>query len=272
MPYRPNPFLERKLRPPSAPSPRKSWFQRTLDWFPQVRDSIALILSITSLVTALIALLNTCTGPRPFLAQLAGDSITLLRSDQFLIGPTETMGIGLRDQTGKPTDFPLLMLQPTLSNRAAAPNGIVVRAIEADLILSQQGRTVFRSSYTWYRLTTSSVTEDTKTKLDRLVFESTTQTAPFDLLGGDTWSREVLMIPRQTWSEVSWKALSDHVHESCPQPFACQGEVTLRIRLDSGVSLTDVCHFKIDEHVLAHFRGIERRYFTTPVCLTSAIE
>jgi hypothetical protein len=261
MPYRPNPFLDRKLRPVPVTSPKGSWFQRARDW-------TAFVVSLTSLVTAVIALRNTLTGPRPFLAQLAGDSITLLRSDQFLLGSAATVGIVLRDETGTQSDFPLLLLQPTLANRAPPPNGVVVRAIEADLLLSRQGRTLFRSPYIWFRLTTSSATADNETKLDRMVFESTAQTAPFDLAGGGTWSREVLLIPRQTWSEISWKTLSERLNQDCPQPLLCQGELTLRVRLDSGVSLTDTCSFPIDQHVLAHIRGVERRYFTTPMCLT----
>lgn len=261
MQRRPNPFLERKLRsPPATVPPKSSWFQRARDW-------TTFIVSFTSLVTALIALRNTLTGPRPFLAEMAGDAMTILRSDQFLVGAAANLGIVLRDETGKQTDFPLLIVQPALANRAAPPNGIIVRAIEGELVLSREGRTLFRSSYVWYRTTASSVALDDATKLDKLVFESAAQTAPFDLPGGGTWSREVLLIPRQTWTAVSWKTLDNQVRQNCPQPMLCAGEFSLRVRLDSGLSMTEVCNFSLDEHVLAHLRGMERRYFTSPVCV-----
>ncbi len=264
VPPRPNPFLERKLRPSPAPAPQKtSWFQRARDW-------TAFVVSLTSLVTALIALRNTLTGPRPFLAQLAGDAITILRSDQFLLGAAGNAGILLRDENGQPGDFPLLIVQPALANRAPPPNGIGVRAIEGDLVFSRQGRILFSSPYVWYRTTTSSIGQDGAGKADRLVFDSAAQTAPFDLPGGGTWSREVLLIPRQSWEAVSWKNFDEQVTRNCPQPMLCQGEFTLRVRFDNGVQLTEPCSFPIDEHMLAHLKGVERRYFTSPGCLAPA--
>jgi hypothetical protein len=267
MPFRlrPNPFLEKKLRSSAPPPPPKSsWFQRARDW-------TAFIVSVTSLVTALIALRNTLTGPRPFLAEMAGDAISILRSDQFLLGPTANLGIILRDETGAQSDFPLVIMQPTIANRAAPPNGVGVRSIDGDLVFSLAGHTLFRSNYTWYRTTASSVTLDAETKLDRLVFESAVQTAPFDLPGGGTWSREVLLIPRQTWAAASWKTLDQQVSQNCSQQQLCQGELSIRVRLDDGASLTNLCTFYTDEHVLAHLRGIERRYFTSPACLSPTV-
>src|SRR5215472_2773244 len=191
--YRPNPFLERRLRPPPLPSQRPSLFQRARDW-------TAFVVSLTSLVTAMIALRNTLTGPRPFLAQMTGDAITILRSDQFLVGSTASPGITLRDETGKKDDFPLILVQPTISNRAPPPNSVGVRAIEGDLAFLRAGRTLFRANYNWYRWTTSSIAYDDEAKVDRLVFENAVQTAPFDLAGGGSWSKEVLLIPRDTWA------------------------------------------------------------------------
>lgn len=72
-----------------------------------------------------MALQSTLTGPRPVLAPMMDDAVTILRSDQFIVGPSAVAGVALRDETGKPTDFPLLMVQPTLANRAAPPNGVV---------------------------------------------------------------------------------------------------------------------------------------------------
>ena len=94
-----------------------------------------------------MALQSTLTGPRPVLAPMMDDVVTILRSDQFIVGPSAVAGVALRDETGKPTDFPLLMVQPTLANRAAPPNGVGVRSIEGDLVLSRAGRTLFRSEY-----------------------------------------------------------------------------------------------------------------------------
>lgn len=213
----------------------------------------------------MIALRNTLTGPRPFLAQMAGDAVTILRSDQFLIGNPATLGVPLRDETGKHTAFPLLIVQPTISNRAPPPNSVGVHAIEGDLAFSRAGHTLFRSNYIWHRTTASSAVYDNEAKVDGLVFESAAQTAPFDLPGGGTWSKEVLLIPRDTWAAVSWSAFSEPVTHDCP-PHQCQGELSLRVRLDNSASLTAVCSFSVDEHMLAQLRGVERRYFTSPVC------
>jgi len=192
------------------------------------------------------------------------DEITILRSDQFLVGPNAGAGIALRDENGKPTDFPLLMVQPTLANRAAPPNGVGIRSIEGDLVLSRAGHTLFRSEYVWYRMTSSFSAPDQVNKVDRLVFDSAVQVAPFDLPGGGTWSRELLLIPRETWAAVSWGAFDEQVSQGCSQQ--CQGELSIRVRLDNGASLTEPCSFSIDKHVLAHLRGSERRYFTSPAC------
>ena len=91
------------------------------------------------------------------------------------------MGIALRDETGKPMDFPLLM-----GHRAAPPNGADIRSIEGELVLSRAGDTLFRSEYVWYRMTSSSSAPDVVNKVDRLVFETAAQVAPFDLPDGGT--------------------------------------------------------------------------------------
>jgi len=212
----------------------------------------------------MIALRNTLTGPRPFLAQMTGDAITILRSDQFLVGSTASPGITLRDETGKKDDFPLILVQPTISNRAPPPNSVGVRAIEGDLAFLRAGRTLFRANYNWYRWTTSSIAYDDEAKVDRLVFENAVQTAPFDLAGGGSWSKEVLLIPRDTWAAVTWSSLLDPVARDCSSD-RCQVELSLHVRLDNSASLTTVCGFAVDEHILAHLRGGERRYFTSPV-------
>jgi hypothetical protein len=260
VPQRPNPFLDRKLLRPSIVPQTLSPFQRARDW-------TAFIVSLTSLLTALIALRNTLTGPRPFLAQMADDTITILRSDQFVLGNPPTAGLVLRDETGTQVDFPLVIVQPTLANRAAPPNGVGVRGIEGDLAFSRAGQTLFRTSYLWYRATASSTTPDSATKVDRISFESAVQTAPFDLPGGSTWSRELLLVPRQTWGAMSWDPLVGQIVQNClQQPELCMGEFTIRVRLDNGQSLTELCNFHLDEHVIAHLQGVERRYFSSPVC------
>jgi hypothetical protein len=213
-----------------------------------------------------MALQSTLTGPRPVLAPMMDDAVTILRSDQFIVGPSAVAGVALRDETGKPTDFPLLMVQPTLANRAAPPNGVGIRSIEGDLVLSSAGRTLFRSEYIWYRMTSSFSEPDDANKADRLIFESAAQIAPFDLPGGGTWSHELLLIPRETWAAVSWAAFDERVSQGCSQH--CQGELTLRVRLDNGTLLTEPCTFSIDKNVLAHLRGTERRYFTSPECFS----
>lgn len=260
MAYRPNPFLERKLQPkPPPPKERASWFQLARDW-------TALVVSVASLVTALIALRNTLTGPRPFLAELTGDAITILRSDQFL---SQSTAVPLRDEAGVSDDFPLLLVQTTLSNRAPPPNSVVVRAIDAEFVLSRQGQTLYRSPFEWYQLTESSASFDTALQADRIVFKSAAQIAPFDLPGGGSWSREVLLIPAETWANVDWRRFADQLEKNCAQPMSCKGELTLRVRLDSGVLLSGLCSIAMDQHVLDHVRGVQRRYFTSPTCLAA---
>jgi hypothetical protein len=190
-----NAFLERKLRPPPTPGPRPS------SWFQQARDWTAFVVALTSLATALIALRNTLTGPRPFLSSLVGDSITVLRSDQF------TFGLPLRDETGNPVNFPLLLIQPALGNRAPPPNGVGVRAIESNFRLSLRGKTLFQSPYVWYRFTESSAALDNGATADHIVFQSASIAAPFDLPGGATWSREVLLIPKETRAALNWDTI-----------------------------------------------------------------
>jgi len=129
-----------------------------------------------------------------------------------------------------------------------------------------QGRTLYRSPYVWYRLTTSSAAPEAATGLDRLVFESATQAGPFDLPGGSTWSREVLLVPQESWAAVAWPALAGQVAQACAPPARCRGEFTLRVRLDTGAVLAGQCAFDIDVHLRAHLGGQMRRFFTTPVC------
>jgi hypothetical protein len=229
------------------------------------RDWTAFIVSLTALVTSLFALRNTLTGPQPFVSQLTGDAITILRSDQFLVGSPASSGIALRDENEAPVNFPLVLVQTTLANRAAPPNGIGVRSIESEIVFTQAGRTLFRSTYFWYRITNSSATFNNDTKVDRLVFSSADQVSPFDLAGGTTWSREILFIPRKTWSATNWNKLDTEIIGKCSR-FTCQGELILRVRFDNDLMLTQPCRFRVDEHMLAHFKGEDRQYFTSPLC------
>src|SRR5262249_2830278 len=128
------------------------------------------------------------------------------------------------------------------------------------------GQTLFRSAYFWYRITETSVTTNSQASTDRLIFATTSQAAPFDLPGGSTWSREVLFIPRETWAVLDWVAFERRIASACSKPNDCQGEVIIRVRLDDGISLGTTCRFALDGHVLAHLRGGERRYYTSPVC------
>lgn len=265
MPHRPNPFLERRLRRPPGPPPpaaaRTSWFQRARDW-------TAFVVSLTSLVTSVIALRNTLTGPRPFLAGLEGEAVTILRSTEFRLGSPPAAALALRDESGQPAEFPLIIVQPALGNRAQPPNGIGVRGIEAELVLRDGARPLLRSEYVWYR-TTESTSQPSPAGggADLIVFGTAVQAGPFDLPGGTTWSREVLLIPRETRAEVGWTALARGLEETCARdPARCGGEVTLRVRLDSGAVLATRCAFGIDGHVLAHVRGEYRRFFTSPPC------
>jgi hypothetical protein len=157
-------------------------------------------------------------------------------------------------------------VQTTLANRAAPPNSIGARSIESDIVFLQSGQTLFRSTYFWYRITTSSATLDNEAKVDRLVFNSAEQTAPFDLPGGNTWSREVLLIPRLTWAAASWDKLDNEIIQKCNRQSPCQGALLLHVRFDNGITLTQSCYFAITDHMIAHLQGKERRYFSTPSC------
>jgi len=241
---------------PVAATPRPSFFQ-------QARDLTTFVVSIASLLTASFALKNTLTGPLPVLADLQGLSPTILRSDQFVLGGSTTPAIVLRGETGEQADFPLLIAPVTISNRAAPPNGVGIRSIDATLTISRAGRTVFQSDYAWYRFTASSSVLDGNAKVDRLVVENAVAVAPFDLAGGTTWSREVLLIPRETWLAQGWPKFEEGVH-GCQQ--GCDAKLTLRTRMENGQSQATQCSFAIDRHMLAHVSGKERRFFTTPTC------
>lgn len=249
--------------PPTPPGQPPS-FRPTL--FQQVRDWTAFFVSITSLVTATYALRNTISGPAPILADLQETTVTIVRSDQFVKASAARPSIVLREESGKPTDFPLLILPVTLSNRAAPPNGISVRSIDSTFSISRTGRTVFQSDYMWYRLTTSSAEPDHSGNSDRLVFETISPVTPFDIAGGTTWSREILFIPRETWAALSWKKFQDGITRDCTE--ACSSALSIRVQLDNGQTLAVVCGFPIDKHVRAHVQGLDRMFFTTPTCTT----
>jgi hypothetical protein len=266
MKLRPNPFLEKRMMEQTLKAARQQPTSPLRAWFNLARDWTAFLVAFTSLVTALFALKNTFTGPQPFLAQLAGDAITIFRSDQFLVGSPPMAAIVLRDENGLQNDFPLILVQTTLANRAAPPNSIAVRSIESDMVFFQAGQTLFRSTYFWYRLTTSSSVLDNESKVDRISFSSAEQIAPFDLAGGSTWSKEILFIPRQTWAAASWGKLDNEVLRHCDQQPRCQGNLLLHVRLDNGVTLSQSCNFTVTDHLLAHLQGKERRYFTSPMC------
>ena len=248
----------RQSPPPSTlPVSRPALFQ-------QVRDWTAFFVSITSLVTATFALRNTLTGPIPVLADLMDSTATILRSDQFVLASAQSPSIVLREETGRHAEFPLVIMPVTISNRAAPPNGISVRSIDGTLSIFQVGRTVYQSEYTWYRFTTSSSAPDREANADRLVIESASPVAPFDVAGGSTWSREVLMVPRETWAAQSWTKFRDGVIRDCEQQ--CRSRLSIRVRFDDGRTLTAQCSFAIDRHIRAHAEGKERSYFTTPTC------
>ncbi len=69
--------------------------------------------------------------------------------------------------------------------------------IEADLVFSLAERRSIAGVF-WYRATKSSAGPDAATGLDRLVVESATQTAPFDLPGGSTWEPRNYADPAQS--------------------------------------------------------------------------
>jgi hypothetical protein len=109
---------------------------------------------------------------------------------------------------------------------------------------------------------------DNDAKVDRLIFNSAEQTAPFDLAGGSTWSREVLFIPRETWAAAGWEKLDNEIIRKCSPQSPCQGQFLLNVRFDSGITLIQPCSFAITGHVLAHLQGKERHYFGSPICGT----
>ena len=163
-------------------------------------------------------------------------------------------------------DFPLVLVQVTLVNRAAPPNGIGVRAIEGELVLSKDGEALYRATYDWYRQANSSINSNQEGKPDRIVFDSVSQLAPFDLSGGTTWSREILLIPRDTWSRLSWEIFVQRISERCPAKENCTIEFHLSARLDNGSMLREKCIFNVGTHFAAHIQGLQRNYFSTPVC------
>jgi hypothetical protein len=256
---RPNAFLKRQLREQRTPA------KTSTSWFQQARDWTAFVVSITSLFTAALALKNTLQGPLPFLA--GSKDVTIFRSSQFRLGNPAKPATSLRDETGQPSDFPLVIIQPALSNRAQPPNGIGVREITGELSIKQGTKVLFSLEYFWFRTTESTSQSDPHGGPDTLVFTSAAQSAPFDLTGGSTWSREILFSPIKTFKEKNWQAFSSAMTSNCTAyPTNCSGVVEVRVRLNGSNTLISECVFDIDDKVLSPLQGKGRKYFTSSLC------
>jgi hypothetical protein len=226
--------------------------------FQQARDWTAFFVSITSLVTAVFALRSTFVGSEPFLGAMQGDTITVVRSDQ---GDEPAP---LLDEDGKPAKFPLIVLQATVTNRGVPPYNFVVRSVATELAVSKAGSPLFKSDYVWYRLTSSAAKAGTLPQ--QIVFGKSEQASPFGVLGGTTWSHEVLFIPKDLLKARAWDAFERVISQDCAANGSCLGAVRLTVRLDGDKTLTEECSFPIGGHFRNGIRGVEKNFFSTPVC------
>jgi hypothetical protein len=244
-----------------------------MSWFQTARDWTAFVLSLTSLTTAGLALRNSLVGPQPVLGEMAGETVTILPSSEFRTGSPPKAALPLLDENRHPTDFPVLLVQPSLGNRAPPPNGIAVRSINATFTVRRGGpqngsETILRADYLWFRLVESNATPTDDQKWIAIVFSSTKQVAPFDLPGGTTWSQEVLFVPRQTLSEQSWKSFLEKLDRKCQtESVPCVGEVAIEVRFADEQSLRTDCKFSVGATQLAFWKGERHRYFAVPECL-----
>jgi len=248
----------RKSQPPAKAD--TSWFQQARDW-------TGFVVSITALITAGLALMNTLRGPRPYLGGLQGENITILRSSEFRLGNPAKAAAALRDENGQMADFPLVIAQPTISNRAQPPNGISVREITSKLSIAVGAKALFSLDYFWFRTTESTSEAYPDGSPDTLIFTSAAQPAPFDLPAGSTWSREILFLPINTYRSKDWQAFSNAIIANCtPNPVNCSGFLELSVRFEENTALKTQCAFDISQQVIWHVQGEKRKFFTSPVC------
>ena len=189
--------------------------------------------------------------------------MTILRSDQFLVGAAANLGIVLRDEDREADGFSTSYRSTGAGQSRCSPKRdyrpgdrrrarviarrpdfvpLKLRMVSDDRILRSPGR---------------------RDQAGQAGFRKRCADGAIRFAGRGNLESGSIVIPRQTWTAVSWKTLDNQVRQNCPQPMLCAGEFSLQVRLDSGLSMTEVCNFSLDEHVLAHLRGMERRYFTS---------
>jgi hypothetical protein len=235
-------------------------------WFQTARDSTAFVVSLASLLTATIALRNTLTGPRPVLGDLAGETITIVRSSEVLAGTPPQLIVTPQDETLQFADFPLLLVQPAVSNRAVPPNGTSVRWVRGEFTVAQGDAAVYRADYAWFRTLES----DSYLAADGqavMRFAGVAQVGPFDLPAGGTWSREMLLVPVETRAARAWPAFLAAIDAACAPPaLPCRGSLVVRLRFGTEDTAETRCDFEIGPAQLTNLRGERRRFFTTPGC------
>jgi hypothetical protein len=235
-------------------------------WFQTARDSTAFVVSLASLVTSLLALRNTLTGPRPILGELAGETITIVRSSEVRAGTPPQLIVTPQDESLQFTDFPLLLVQPAVSNRAAPPNGTSLRWVRGALAVTQGEAEVYRADYAWFRMLESDSFLSPEGQAV-MRFGGVAQVGPFDLPAGGTWSRELLRVPTETRAARAWPAFLAALEAACAPPARpCRGALTLRVRVGSEETAETRCDFEIGLPQLTNLRGERRRFFTTPGC------
>jgi hypothetical protein len=145
MPPRPNPFLERRLRSPPAPTDQPRMFQTMRDW-------TGFLVSIIALVTSVAALWNTLKGPEPKIAQLKGDLITIFNSSAATVGETT---LPSKNEADQKDSFPLILVQPLIYNKATTSNSVAIRRFGGVFRITRGADTIFVANYLWFRITQS---------------------------------------------------------------------------------------------------------------------
>jgi hypothetical protein len=267
---RPNPFLERRARereaartpPPSQPG---RWAKR----LQAARDNLSLLLAVSSAATAALTWWALAAGPRPQLADMLGEPITLLRSDQ-VVGDEARRPDGSRpprlpllNDAGESAEFPVLLAQFNLFNIAPSGQNTLVRRLSGRLMLREpvQGE-AYALDLEWTMLTTS--TSEVHAGVEHLVVGTLEQPAAFVLPGAGGWSREVLLVPVNRYKNRGWHEFATRIARCVPG--ACHIIVTLRAHFVDGTEQARVCRLSVGEHVRNNVAGGQRRFFSVPVC------
>jgi hypothetical protein len=75
----------------------------------------------------------------------------------------------------------------------------------------------------------------------------------------------MMFIPGGSRAAANRDNFNNEIVRECLQ-VSCRGDLLLHVRFDTGITLTQPCSFWVDEHILAHFKGQQLQYFSSPTC------